>query len=257
MINRFDRRKCASGTNVFREMAARKDSSTGYSLRSPTQGLRGDNFFSSSGQPPMSPFVHSSDVRQDCLISSIPTTFGRTLRLKVPCAGQAGYPTVQNGSRNLSLSLSGRRARFSVSKAAGAVTLKLPPSGSSPSYLRHFSYACNEQRLGERSRFRTEAFDGRMKAREIFLLVPTPLKQSALFGRDTPRLQSMLQRRKRESLSGWTRLHSGIASSRNVTKSRCLRISALSARTTPILNARGTNGNRQYLCQLYAFKTDR
>jgi hypothetical protein len=63
-----------------------------------------------------------------------------------------------------------------------------------------------EQKLGERTRFRAEAFDRQNEQREDLYQFSsrTFLKESALFGRDYSRgLQFMLQRRSENRLSGW------------------------------------------------------
>ncbi|PYU79503.1 MAG: hypothetical protein DMG51_17040, partial [Acidobacteria bacterium] len=98
-------------------------------------------------------------------------------------------------------------ARATQLEAAWGRYAQLPPSGvisELPATSAQYVLAV-EQRLGERSRFRAEAFDRQNEQREdIFLLSPTPIKRSALFGRDYSRgSQFMLQRRSENRLSGW------------------------------------------------------
>jgi hypothetical protein len=63
-----------------------------------------------------------------------------------------------------------------------------------------------EQRLGERSRFRVEAFDRQNEQREDFYSLPSRIlfRPSVVVGRDYSRgLQFILQRRSENRLSGW------------------------------------------------------
>jgi hypothetical protein len=63
-----------------------------------------------------------------------------------------------------------------------------------------------EQRLGERSRFRVEAFDRQNDQREDFYFLPSriPIRPSVVVGRDYSRgLQFIVQRRSENRLSGW------------------------------------------------------
>jgi len=123
------------------------------------------------------------------LISSIPPSFGRIVfDLKVACAGPGWIPFACNLSPANYPSLSGS-ARDSVRSRLGAVRSIASLRGHLRVTYDVFSICpSSEQRLGERSRFRAEAFDRQNEQREdIFLLSPKPLKQSAVFGRDYSR----------------------------------------------------------------------
>jgi len=102
------------------------------------------------------------------LISSIPPSFGRIVfDLKVACAGPGWIPfALQPVTGQLSLSY--QAARATQFEAAWGRYAQLPPSGvisELPTTSSQYVLAV-EQRLGERSRFRAEAFDRQNEQRE-------------------------------------------------------------------------------------------
>jgi len=205
LINRSLDREWSSGTNVSWNWRRGMILQAGYSLRRPTQDSE-DNFFSSSGQPPMSFSSHSSDVRQDAYLQHSSHLWKNRFQLEGGLRW-ARLDTLRVQPVTGQLSLSYQAAHAIQFEAAWGRYSQLPPSGvisELPATSSQYVLAV-EQRLGERSRFRAEAFDRQNEQREdIFLLSPTPLKQSALFGRDYSRgLQFMLQRRSENRLSGW------------------------------------------------------
>jgi len=205
LINRSLDREWSSGTNVSWNWRRGMILQAGYSLRRPTQDSE-DNFFSSSGQPPKSFSSHSSDVRQDVYLQHSSYLWKNRFQLEGGLRW-ARLDTLRVQPVTGQLSLSYQAAHAIQFEVAWGRYSQLPPSGvisELPATSSQYVLAV-EQRLGERSRFRAEAFDRQNEQREdIFLLSPTPLKQSALFGRDYSRgLQFMLQRRSENRLSGW------------------------------------------------------
>ena len=205
LINRSLDREWSSGTNVSWNWRRGMILQAGYSLRRPTQDSE-DNFFSSSGQPPMSFSSHSSDVRQDAYLQHSSHLWKNRFRLEGGLRW-ARLDSLRAQPVTGQLSVSYQAARATQLEAAWGRYAQLPPSGvisELPATSAQYVLAV-EQRLGERSRFRAEAFDRQNEQREdIFLLSPTPIKRSALFGRDYSRgLQFMLQRRSENRLSGW------------------------------------------------------
>ena len=205
LINRSLDREWSSGTNVSWNWRRGMILQAGYSLRRPTQDSE-DNFFSSSGQPPMSFSSHSSDVRQDAYLQHSSHLWKNRFRLEGGLRW-ARLDSLRAQPVTGQLSVSYQAARATQLEAAWGRYAQLPPSGvisELPATSAQYVLAV-EQRLGERSRFRAEAFDRQNEQREdIFLLSPTPIKRSALFGRDYSRgLQFMLQRRSENRFSVW------------------------------------------------------
>jgi hypothetical protein len=190
----------------------------GYSLRRPLRNSS-DNFLS-GGPPPISFSFQSSDVRQDAYLQHAAQLWKNRFRLEgglrwgkldtlrvQPLTGQlsVGYQAARSTQFEAAW---GRYAQLPASGGiVGAVSINGNLVGIStlPRMSSQYVVAL-EQRIGERSRLRIEAFDRQNEQRFDLSLFPTRvlLKQSALDRRDYSRgLQFMLQRRSENRLSGW------------------------------------------------------
>jgi hypothetical protein len=223
-------REWSGGTNVSWGWHRGMILQAGYSLRRPLQNSS-DNFLS-SGQPPISFSFHSSDVRQDAYLQHATQLWKNRFRLEgglrwgkldtlrvQPITGQ--FSIAYQATHTIQLEAAwGRYAQLPSSGGiVSAVNINGNFVGIStlPRVSSQYVIAL-EQRIGERSRFRVEAFDRQNEQRVDLSLFPmrAPLKQSALDGRDySSGLQFMLQRRSENRLSGWLGYTLVFARSRN------------------------------------------
>jgi hypothetical protein len=223
-------REWSGGTNISWSWRRGMILQAGYSLRRPLQNSS-DNFLS-GGQPPISFSFHSSDVRQDAYLQHAAHLWKNRLRFESGIRwGKLDTLRVQPLTGQLSLAY--QAARSTQFEAAWGRYAQLPSSGgivsavningsfvgisTLPRMSSQYVVAL-EQRIGERSRFRIEAFDRQNDQRFDLTLFPTRvlLKQSALDSRDYSRgLQFMLQRRSENRLSGWLGYTLVFARSRN------------------------------------------
>lgn len=230
LINRSLDREWSGGTNASWGWRRGMVLQAGYSLRRPTQDSA-NNFFS-SGQPPMLFSAHSSDVRQDAYLQHSAQLWKNRFRLEGGLRW-AKLDTLRVQPITGQLSLAYQATRTTQLEAAWGHYAQLPPSGKIGfaaadngafvgfGSLPRTSYQlvlAVEQRLGERSRFRVQAFDRENDQRFDLFLFPShiPVKQSALDSRDYSRgLQFLLQRRSENRLSGWLGYTLVYARSRN------------------------------------------
>lgn len=190
----------------------------GYSIRNPHIGSLGQTFI--PGQPTVSSLSRFSDVRQDAYVQHASQLWKSRLRISAGIRWGA-VSTVRQEPITGQLSVSYQAARDTQLEAAWGRYAQFPFEGNTspafpingvplaigalPATSSQYILAV-EQRLGERSRFRVEAFDRQNEQRSDFLNYPalTFFKESALFSRDYSRgLQFVLQRRSENRLSGW------------------------------------------------------
>jgi len=211
----------SNGTNFSWSWHRQAILQSGYSLRRPSQSFASNNFY--AGPTPVLFSVQFSDLRQDAYIQQSVQLWKDRLRLQGGVRwGKLNTLRVQPFSGQSSLTL--RLAQNTQLEAGWGQYAQLPVRGgievstldgsgvgvgSLPLSSSHFLVAV-EQRLGERSRFRVEAFDRQNQNRSDVYSVPTltspPIlvRSSALLGRDYSRgLQFLLQRRSENRLSGW------------------------------------------------------
>jgi hypothetical protein len=190
----------------------------GYAVRQPRLDSA-SNFFT-PGQLPTPFSFHTSDVRQDSYVQHSAQLWRDRLRfeggfrwanlntLRVqPITGQ--FSLAFQAARQTQIEAAwGRYAQLPFRGGIGAavpiggVTLGIADQPRSSS---QYVFAI-EQRLGERSRFRVEAFDRQNDQREDFYFLPSriPIRPSVVVGRDYSRgLQFIVQRRSENRLSGW------------------------------------------------------
>lgn len=213
----------SGGANFSWSWRPRAILQAGYSLRHPQQAFASDSFLL-LGQPPVFSSFQFSDLRQDAYVQQSVQFWKDRLRLQGGVRwGRLDTLRVQPFSGQSSLTLRvapntqleagwGEYSQLPVRGGVFAATLSggvILGIGSLPASSSHFLFAV-EQRLGERSRFRIEAFDRQNTNRsDLFSLAtitspPVLLKPSALFGRDYSRgVQFVLQRRSENRLSGW------------------------------------------------------
>jgi hypothetical protein len=212
----------STGTNSSWSWRPRAILQAGYSLRRPQQAFASNSFI--TGQPTLFSSFQFSDLRQDAYVQQSMQFWRDRLRLQgglrwgklntvrvQPISGQSSVTLRVARNTQLEagwghyaqLPTQGGVAVVTVNKGAGVGFGNLPLSSS------HFLFAV-EQRLGERTRFRVEAFDRQNENRADLYSVasltspPVLLKPSALLGRDYSRgLQFVLQRRSENRLSGW------------------------------------------------------
>jgi hypothetical protein len=230
LINRSLDREWSGGTNASWSWRRGMILQAGYSLRRPAQDSAG-NFFS-VGQPPIFFSSRTSDVRQDAYLQHSAQLWKNRLRVAGGLRwGKLDTLRVQPIAGQFSLAY--QAAHATQLEGAWGHYAQLPPSGkigiaaddngtflgiaALPRTSTQYVFAV-EQRLGERSRFRAEAFDRENVQRFDLFLFPSRalLKQSALGGRDYSRgLQLLLQRRSENRLSGWLGYTLVYARSRN------------------------------------------
>jgi len=212
----------SNGTNFSWSWHRQAILQSGYSLRRPSQSFASNNF--NAGPTPVLFSLPFSDLRQDAYIQQSVQLWKDRLRLQGGVRwGKLNTLRVQpfSGQSSLTLRLAqntqleagwGQYAQLPLRGGIEVITLNGGSGvgvGSLPLSSSHFLFAV-EQRLGERSRFRVEAFDRQNQNRSDVYSVPTLtsppilLRSSALLGRDYSRgLQSLLQRRSENRLSGW------------------------------------------------------
>jgi len=226
----FSDREWSGGTNVSWSWHRGMILQAGYSLRRPLR----DSFNKvlSGGLPGLSISFRSSDVRQDAYLQHSAQLWRNRFRMEgglrwgkldtlrvQPITGQASLAYQATRTTQLEGAW-GRYAQLPESGGIGAAANDngtLVGIASLPRMSSHYVLAV-EQRLGERSRFRVEAFDRQEEQRFDLSLFPsrTLLKQSALDSRDYSRgLQFLLQRRSENRLSGWLGYTLVFARSRN------------------------------------------
>jgi len=212
----------STGTNFSWSWHPRAILQAGYALRRPRQAFAFDFF--AIGQPPVFSSSRFSDLRQDAYVQQSVQfwkdrlrfeggfRWGRLNTLRVaPLSGQSSL-TVRV-ARNTQLEAGwGHYAQLPTRGSVSILTLNGGAGlalGELPLSSSHFLVAI-ERRLGERTRFRVEAFDRQNENRADFYSVPSfaspPVltEPAALLGRDYSRgLQFVLQRRSENRLSGW------------------------------------------------------
>ena len=211
----------STGTNFSWSWHPRAILQAGYSLRRPRQAAASNNFFTT---PPVFVSFEFSDLRQDAYVQQSLQFWSDRLRLQGGLRwGRLNTLRVQPISGQSSVTLRVARntqleagwGHYAQLPARGGVSIVTVNSGAGsgfgnlPLSSSHFLFAL-EQRLGERSRFRVEAFDRQNEDRAdlysvaSFTAPPVLVKSSALFGRDYSRgVQFVLQRRSENRLSGW------------------------------------------------------
>lgn len=211
----------STGTNFSWSWRPRAILQAGYSLRRPRQAFASN--VSVTGEPVFVSFQFS-DVRQDAYVQQSMQFWKDRLRLQGGLRwGQLNTLRVQPVSGQSSATL--RVARNTQLEAGWGHYAQLPTQGgvsvvtvnggsgvgfgNLPLSSSHFLLAV-EQRLGERTRFRVEAFDRQNENRiDLYSIAslasrPVLVQPSALFGRDYSRgLQTVVQRRSENRLSGW------------------------------------------------------
>jgi hypothetical protein len=218
LINRSLDREWSGGTNASWSWRRGMILQGGYSVRRPS--LDSASNFISDGQPPIFFSSHISDVRQDAYIQHSAQLWKNRFHLEGGLRwSKLDSLRVQPITGQLSLAYQATRAtqleaawgRYAQLPAFSGIGSGVPDNGALvgiaalPRTSSQYVLAV-EQRLGERSRVRVETFDRENEQRfDLFLLPPpTPLKKSALFGRDYSRgLQFLVQRRSENRLSGW------------------------------------------------------
>jgi hypothetical protein len=230
LINSSLDREWSGGTNASWSWRRGMILQAGYSLRRPSQDSSG-NFFS-AGQPPIFFSSRTSDVRQDAYLQHSAQLGKNRFRLEGGLRwAKLDTLRVQPITGQLSLAYQAARAtqlqaawgRYAQLPAFGGIGFAVPDKGSLVGFAAlprtSFQYVLAvEQRLGERSRFRIEAFDRENDQRSDLFIFPsrTLLKPSALESRDYSRgLQFLLQRRSENRLSGWLGYTLVYARSRN------------------------------------------
>jgi hypothetical protein len=216
VINRSLDREWSGGLNLSWSWHRAAVLQAGYAVRRPIQ----ENSFLGAGQPPTLLSFHSSDVRQDAYIQqSAPLWRDRfhlegglrwakldTLRVQ-PITGQ--FSLAFQAARHTQIEAAW--GRYAQLPSRGGIVTVLPGNGAFiglaelPRSSSQYLFAA-EQRLGEHTRFRVEAFDRQNDQREDVYLFPSRvlLQQSVLLGRDYSRgIQFIAQRRSENRLSGW------------------------------------------------------
>jgi hypothetical protein len=218
LINRSLDREWSGGTNASWSWRRGMMLQAGYSLRRPSLDSAG-NFFS-VGQPPIFFSSHTSDVRQDAYLQHSAQLWKNRFRLEGGLRWDK-LDTLRLQPITGQLSLAYQATQATQLEAAWGRYAQLSPSGkigsaandngtflgiaSLPRTSSQYVLAL-EQRLGERSRFRLEAFDRENEQRFDLFLFPSrvPLEQSVLGSRDHSRgVQFLVQRRSENRLSGW------------------------------------------------------
>lgn len=223
----------STGTNLSWSWRPRGILQAGYSLRRPQQAFA-SNFFA-MGQAAVFSSFQFSDLRQDAYLQQSIQFWQDRLRLQgglrwgklntlrvQPISGQSSVTL--RVTRNTQLEAGwGHYAQLPAQGGVAVVTVNGGAGigfGNLPLSSSHFLFAV-EQRLGDRTRFRVEAFDRQNENRADLYSVasltspPVLLKPSALFGRDYSRgVQLVLQRRSENRLSGWIGYTLTIAKSR-------------------------------------------
>ena len=217
-FNRSRDREWSGGTNVSWSWRPGMILQAGYSLRRPLRDSSG--IFLSAGQPPLPFSSHSSDVRQNAYLQHSAQLWRDRLRFQGGVRSDK-LDTLRTQPLTGQLSLAYQATRTTQVEAGWGRYAQLPISGNIlgaanfngifigfaqlPQRSSQYVLAV-EQRLGERSRFRVEAFDRQNEQRTDFFLLPARslLQDSALVRRDYSRgVQFLLQRRSENRLSGW------------------------------------------------------
>lgn len=218
LISRSLDREWSGGSNLSWSWHRGAIVQAGYAARQPHQDVAVNSFI--TGQSPTPFSFHTSDVRQDAYIQQSASLWHDRLRLEggfrwanlstlrvQPIGGQASL-TFQAARRTQIQAAWGRYAQL---PARGGIVREIASGGISLGFaelpMSSSQYALAiEQRLGERTRFRVEAFDRQNDQREDIFLFPSRVLvlPSALVGRDYSRgLQFIVQRRSENRLSGW------------------------------------------------------
>jgi hypothetical protein len=208
LIERSTDREWSGGTNLSWSWHPGMILQAGYSLRRPVQDAA-NNFFS-PGQPPVFSSFHSSDIRQNAYLQHAAQLWKNRFRLEGGLRWSR-LDTLRVQPVTGQFSAAWQATRTTQLEAAWGRYAQLPPPNGFSFFLSPLPRTSSqyilavEQRLGERSRFRIEAFDRQNELRaDIFLFSPALLKQSVLLSRDYSRgLQFLLQRRSENRLSGW------------------------------------------------------
>ena len=230
LLNRSLDREWSGGANASWNWRRGMVLQTGYSLRRPSVDSAED--FSSDGQPPIFFSSHVSDVRQDAYFQHSAQFWKNRFHLEGGLRwSRLDTLRVQPITGQLSLAYRATHAtqleaawgHYAQLPASGGIGFEVPDNGalvgiaSLPQTSSQYAVAV-EQRLGERSRFRVEAFDRENEHRSDLFSFPSRalLKQSALDSRDYSRgLQFLLQRRSENRLTGWLGYTLVFARSRN------------------------------------------
>jgi hypothetical protein len=218
LLTRSLDREWAGGANASWNWRRGMVLQTGYSLRRPS--VDSAENFSSGGQPPIFFSSHVSDVRQDAYLQHSAQLWKNRVHLEGGLRwSKLDTLHVQPITGQLSLAYQATHAtqleaawgRYAQLPASGGIGFEIPHNGalvgiaSLPRTSSQYVLAL-EQRLGERSRFRVEAFDRENEVRSDLFLLPSGvlLRPSALESHDYSRgLQFLLQRRSENRLSGW------------------------------------------------------
>ena len=218
-------REWSVGTNISWSWRPSAILQTGYSLRRPH--INFDEVINPPNMPPVFRTFRGSDVRQDFYIQNSQQFWHERIRLQgglrwsklntereQPVTGQlsASLNVASNTSVEFGwgryAQLPGRGGIYGSTSVGKVVFL----TASLP-YLSSQYIAAVEQRLGERTRLRIEAFDRQNESRADLYTVQfmpprgdllTPVARGIVLNRDHSRgLQFLLQRRSENRLSGW------------------------------------------------------
>src|SRR6266568_2713319 len=172
LIERFLDREWSGGANLSWSWHRGAILDTGYAVRRPLKDFAENNFF--TGGPPSLFSSRSADVRQDAYVQHAAELCRGRVRLEGGFRwARLDTLRVQPLTGQISLALQARRhtrleaawGRYAQLPFSGGISLGLPSAGGVtvgladlPTSSRQFAFAV-EQRFGERTRFRVEAFD--------------------------------------------------------------------------------------------------
>ncbi len=219
LIERSLDREWSGGANLSWSWHRGAILDTGYAVRRPLKDFAENNFF--TGGPPSLFSSRSADVRQDAYVQHAAELCRGRVRLEGGFRwARLDTLRVQPLTGQISLALQARRhtrleaawGRYAQLPFSGGISLGLPSAGGVtvgladlPTSSRQFAFAV-EQRFGERTRFRVEAFDRQNDQPEDIYDFSSRalLRPSAIVIRDYSRgLQFTLQRRSENRVSGW------------------------------------------------------
>lgn len=219
LLDRSLDREWSGGSNLSWSWHRTAILQAGYAVRRPVEDFA-ENSFTVAGQPPTFFSFHSSDVRQDAYVQHSSQLWHDRFRIEGGLRW-ARLDTLRLQPLTGQVSFAFQAARHTQVEAAWGRYAQLPPRGGivgvSPASGIPVAFAdlprsssqyllAIEQRLGERTRFRVEAFDRQNDQREDLYLFPSRVlfQQSVLLGRDYSRgIQFIAQRRSENRLSGW------------------------------------------------------
>jgi CarboxypepD_reg-like domain len=219
LINRSLDREWSGGANLSWSWHPLAILQAGYSVRQPRQDFAGNSFIG-AGQPPAFFSFHTVDVRQDAYVQHSAQLWRDRIRVEgglrwarldtlrvQPLTGQVSLAFQPSSHTQIEAGW----GSYAQLPSRGGVLGLLPVDGVTLGFAElprsSLQYLVGiEQRFGERTRVRVEAFDRQNEQREDIYLLPSRnlLRASTVVGRDYSRgLQFILQRRSENRLSGW------------------------------------------------------